>query len=230
MTDTKTAESAGGSAKKKSGTKRGGPRKSIDWEAVERDYRLNRLTERQLAEVHEVSRTAIQNRAKKYEWKRDLSDAVKVATKAAMIEDAKLKAVQLGQSVGQELANSQISAVEAAVTQNVRVLKKHQEIGDDLAEFGRGLHRELVELSRNKDSIEQLVLAVGQNEPDVAERIARVTSITNRVALYEKLANGFGKTIAIQRQANGLDDKDDGGATGVDDAIRKIVEKHRGRE
>jgi len=54
-------------------------KKSIDWQKIERDYRAGMKTLRQIAEENGVSHTAINKRAKRDEWTRDLS--AKIAAK-----------------------------------------------------------------------------------------------------------------------------------------------------
>lgn len=53
-----------------------------DWEAIESAYRAGSLSIRAIAEKHGVSHVAIQKRATKEGWQRDLTDAVRSATKA----------------------------------------------------------------------------------------------------------------------------------------------------
>ena len=58
--------------------------KAIDWEAIELDYRLGIKTLRQIAEEHEITHGAINKRAKKLGWERDLS-AMKQLSKSLKI-------------------------------------------------------------------------------------------------------------------------------------------------
>jgi hypothetical protein len=51
-------------------------RRYIDWNAVERDYRIGELSLRQLAQRHDCSHSAIANRATNMGWQRDRVDAV----------------------------------------------------------------------------------------------------------------------------------------------------------
>ena len=61
------------------------PRSRPDWELIENEYRIGQLTVRQMADKHGVNKTTITDRAKKHGWTRDLSEAVRVATKAALV-------------------------------------------------------------------------------------------------------------------------------------------------
>jgi len=56
-------------------------RKQIDWEGVERDYRAGIATLRSIGEKYGISHTAVQKRADRDGWTRDLS--AKIAAEAA---------------------------------------------------------------------------------------------------------------------------------------------------
>jgi hypothetical protein len=47
--------------------------KKVDWEAVEKDYRIGAKTLREMADIYGISHVAIKQRADKFEWSRDLS-------------------------------------------------------------------------------------------------------------------------------------------------------------
>lgn len=55
--------------------------KQPDWEAIERAYRAGLLSVRAIGETHGVNHATILKRAKKEDWKRDLTDQVRAATK-----------------------------------------------------------------------------------------------------------------------------------------------------
>ena len=55
--------------------------KQSDWEAIERAYRAGLLSVRAIGESHGVNHATILKRAKKEDWKRDLTDQVRAATK-----------------------------------------------------------------------------------------------------------------------------------------------------
>ncbi|QJI38226.1 hypothetical protein [Pseudomonas sp. ADAK13] len=55
--------------------------KQPDWEAIERAYRAGLISVRAIGESHGVNHATILKRAKKEDWKRDLTDQVRAATK-----------------------------------------------------------------------------------------------------------------------------------------------------
>jgi Trp operon repressor len=58
-----------------------GMRSDIDWEAIEREFRLGQFTVRQIAANHGVSHTSITRRAKRLGWARDRSEEVLAAAR-----------------------------------------------------------------------------------------------------------------------------------------------------
>jgi hypothetical protein len=75
------------------------PRKSIDWESIEREYRAGRLTVAEIGRQHGLSHTAINKRAKRDGWTRNLADAVRMEvsseTECAAIEPAAAGGVEV---------------------------------------------------------------------------------------------------------------------------------------
>lgn len=119
---------------------------AIDWEAIETEYRIGLKTLRQIASDHGVTHGAINKRAKKEGWPRDLS--AKVSSKA---EEMVSKAL-VSKTVSKETAISERAIVEAnaAVTANV-VLAQHSDLAAS-AELERKLMAELLVMT---DRIEE---------------------------------------------------------------------------
>ena len=64
-------------------------RKIVDWEAVERDYRAGIKTLRAMAEEHGITHGAINKRAKRDMWTRDLAAKAELRKKAPVRVDFK---------------------------------------------------------------------------------------------------------------------------------------------
>ncbi|MBS0317685.1 MAG: hypothetical protein JSR49_11230 [Proteobacteria bacterium] len=103
-----------------------GRRSDIDWEAIERDYQLGRMTVAAVAQKHGVALSSLKAHAKRGGWTRDLSEMVRVATKAALVESAKLRAEEIGREAGQKSAHDDQSAVGAAVAENLAIAGKQR--------------------------------------------------------------------------------------------------------
>lgn len=102
-----------------------------DWEAIERDYRTGRFSDQELADKHGnvVSRQAISKKAKnpKNPWTKDLSNAIRLATNAKLIE-AQVKERVAGE-VAEKVAGScdaTLTAVLAAAELNKQVILGHR--------------------------------------------------------------------------------------------------------
>lgn len=96
---------------------------AIDWEAIERDYRIGQLSARELARRYEVEVSTITRRAKKESWVKDFSEEVKARTRAGLIEAAQQSAQQHATQSNTALRDG----IEVAVETNIRVLRQHQE-------------------------------------------------------------------------------------------------------
>lgn len=59
---------------------------TTDWEAVERDYRAGLLSVREIGLAHGVSHTAINKRAKKHGWDRDLKGKIRAKAEIRLSE------------------------------------------------------------------------------------------------------------------------------------------------
>jgi len=55
-----------------------------DWEAIERDYRAGHLSIRHLADKHGIPESTVRSKAKSLGWERDLTEAVRTATRAKL--------------------------------------------------------------------------------------------------------------------------------------------------
>lgn len=67
-------------------------RQRVDWEAIKRDYRADKLTGIELAAKHKVSRETISRKRKDDEksgspWEKDLREAINKATDAALVRE-----------------------------------------------------------------------------------------------------------------------------------------------
>ena len=99
-----------------------GRRSDIDWESIERHYRIGQTSVAQLAVKFGVERASINRRAKRENWTRDLTDQVRAATKAALFEDAKFQAGTLLSEKTRESARKDSLAIDAAVEENRKII------------------------------------------------------------------------------------------------------------
>jgi hypothetical protein len=90
-------------------------RKRIDWEAVERDYRTDKFTLKELEAKHSASYSEISRKAKREGWKKDLREAIRHATNAAVLQET-----------AKEAQSDAKNVVLAAAELNKQVILKHR--------------------------------------------------------------------------------------------------------
>ena len=200
-------------------------RSDIDWEAIEADYRINAISTRRIAEKHGVADSAVRNRAKRGGWERDLSRTVELATKSAMIKQAQEKAQEKAQSelkganrgaleeaigaeIGAEKAKRVISGVEAAVSQRVGVLTKHQAIVADMMETVVNQHIENKVAAAEAKTLLQIAEMITEGDPDAAKEIRRLTSLNSRVGTQKQIVESVSRLITEERRAHGIKDEE----------------------
>lgn len=166
-----------------------------DWDAVQRDYRTDTLTLRELAAKHGVTHTTISRRAEREGWQKDLTEAVRQATNSRLIAEA----VQERCNTAHQNATD---TVLAAAEVNTRVVMAHRKrLGE--------LH-ELVELAKAK--LEQ----AGEMLVDVREAATFVQAAGNLAAATTRL-------IDAERKAFGLDDEVKKGADTIEELLMAIA-------
>ena len=170
-------------------------RRRIDWDAVERDYRVTQMTLRELAAKHGCTHGAVAQQAKKKGWTRDLTPAVRHATNAKLVQATLDAAVN-------ESAHELSGAVMAAAEINSRIVMIHRKRLADL-------HR-LVE--RAKEKLEQ----AGEMLVDVREAATFVQAAGNLAAATTRL-------IDAERKAFGLDDEVKKGADTIEELLMAIA-------
>jgi hypothetical protein len=196
-------------------------KKFIDWELVERDYRAGIKTLRQIAEEHGVSHVAIQKRAKKELWSRDLTQKVQqraneLVTKALVTNEVtkeqKASEVETVRAYGEIVANVDLSQRE-----DVKLAMAN----------ARGMLLELVQLSKPEfaEVLQWMALNFDEsadNFKDKANEAYRyIISLSGRVKMAKELAGVHGVYVPLQRKIYKLDD-DDSRKSSIDDLLTII--------
>ena len=128
-------------------------RAKVDWEKVERDYRTDKDTLRELAAKHHTTHTSIARHAEKYGWKKDLTEAIRLATNSALIEQSLHQSCT---SAFQDVTNT----VLAVASINSQVITKHRV----------GLNR----ITRIKELLLDQIEQAAMNMPELAAVIEMV--------------------------------------------------------
>ena len=127
-------------------------RQDLDWEKIEDEYRAGVLSVSHIGRIHGCSKTAIQKRAKRDGWARDL--AAKVRAKIA----EKLVASEVASN--QRAREDQI--IEAAAATNVEVIRSHR---SDIRNGRRLVSILMEQLERAAENREELEAQIEKEPP-----------------------------------------------------------------
>ena len=171
-------------------------RKSIDWEAIEREYRTTQLSVREIAKYHGISHVAIIARAKKDAWQRDLSAAIRGKVTTRLVTD----------DVTVVVTTDQI--IENATARAVQIVREHR------ASIGRGqrlalaLFGELEEASENREEIDGAIEDETADDKNGKRRemMQRAVALPSRSSVLVNLSNALKTFVALERQAFSLDE------------------------
>ena len=197
-------------------------RSKIDWEGIEREWRVGKLTQREIADRYGVSDEGMRKRFKKLGITRDLTETVRAATKAALIEKAKVGATEVGQQIGAALGKAQLSAVESAVTENVRIIESHRKDIGRLKETLVGMGDELAQLLGRSDEVKAIIEQIEPDNEKLAGALSKSTSLMNRAAVLEKMAASLVKLIDAERKAHNMDDEKSNTGSSIEDVLAEI--------
>ncbi|HOW46159.1 MAG TPA: hypothetical protein P5305_04070 [Rubrivivax sp.] len=205
---------------------------AIDWDAIERQYRLGVKTNKQLGEEFGVDHSSIGRRAKSHGWVADKSKDVDAVTNSLLIQNAS----------GNANPNATPTPLEikAAAQVNADVVLEHRkDIGRTRALFGRLLAE--VELFTEWPAAQELLremteIVHGGEDKDgnpkkpprsINEMLDRVLTGPGRIESAKKLTEILEKLVKLERQAFGIDDEDKGGSD-LDRLLLKIERERNG--
>lgn len=170
-------------------------RRAIDWEAIEREYRAGQLSVSEIGRQYGVSHTAINKRAKKENWHRDLSGAVRKEVSARLVSE--------------EVSGSTArAAIETAAARGVEVVRQHRDA------IGRGrdltirLLDELSVTTTNVGELEEMIEEATSSEKNPKRRDAmlRAIALPSRAGVIKDLSMAAKNWVALERQAFNLDE------------------------
>lgn len=185
--------------------------KQPDWEAIERAFRAGVLSVREIAAAHEVSHTAINKRAKREGWDRDLK--AKIKAKA----DALVSRREVSTEVSSKQAETEREIIEfnAEVIANIRMAHR-----GDISRSRRLTNKlldELESLTDEQGTIKELIdqLKDGDHEDgeamaDVLALAKKMSALPARTKTMKELAETLKTLVALERQAYDLDVKQGG--------------------
>lgn len=173
---------------------------TVDWQAVEREYRAALLSNRELADKHGCSEAAVRKRAKAGGWQKDLSAMIRkrVANKVAQAPARRKrndpppqqdeKRAERQEAVDEQIVEDASSAIAEIISEHHEVLSKTRERVERV--FG-GLDKLLDEMEKAKD------------EEDRQSMLARSAK------LLELHTRTLERILKLERVSYGLDESDE---------------------
>lgn len=182
--------------------------KKVNWEKIELDYRAGIKSLRQIAGEHGVSDTAIRKRAKRDDWTRDLSAKIQ----AKSDEMVRTELVRTEVRTKTALSEKQIINENAVAITEVRIaqrkdIQKARSISMNL--FAELEHQTGIENAQLLENLGELLRDEDEKGVDkLNDLYQKIISLPGRVKSMKDLADTLDKLIKLERQAFGLDDKD----------------------
>lgn len=179
-------------------------RRTIDWDAVERDFRTGKFTLRELGSAHKVSHVSIYERSKNHEWKQDLTEQIRLATNALLVQDL----VNSETNAAYQEANTAIQ-IGAEVAKQVILghrtdLKSTRNVAADLlqelsnAAFLAVDQTKLVQILVGED-------ATPQEQSQARSMVSKALTVNTRISSIKALADTFAKLQESERKAFSID-------------------------
>ena len=226
--DKKPAPSTTKAASKIANSMAAGTGAPADWERIELDYRAGIKTLRQIADEHGITHGAVNKRAKRDGWERDLSE--KIHAKAdALVSKA---AVSSEVSTDTRLREQAVVDANANAVADVRLAHRR-----DIRRARKLTNALLDELEQQTDPETLALLSqLGEMLCNPDEKTGRdklnelynaVISLPERSKTMKVLAESLQKMVDMERQAFGMDAKDSGGGDAPPWAAREMTDTER---
>lgn len=208
--------------------------KRPDYQAMERDYRTGSFTDQELADKFGRSRQAITKMAKAKGWKKDLSLAVRQATKASLIAEEAVK--QVAEQVAKG-GMATLDTVLAAAETNKQVILSHRHDIAQVRKLANAMLNELTQVTVAPQKMQELleVLVGGDDMTEAQIAMARgafsdLARLPTRILSVQRLTQAMTRLQAMERTAFGMDDEvppppDDGFADLSDEELNRLTEK-----
>ena len=179
-----------------------------DWEKIEVDYRAGIKTLRQIAGEHGVSHVAINKRAKRDGWSRDLSAKIAAKADELVTKGAVTNAVTTESRISErEIIDANAQAIVSVRLSHRRDIQRSRRITMALLEEleqhtgaeNVALLEQMGELLRSEDD---------KGQDKLNDLYHKIISLPGRAKTMKDLGESLRVLVTLERQAFGLDDKD----------------------
>lgn len=179
------------------------PKKPVDWQAVEAEYRSGSLSNRLLAEKHGVSEGAVRKKAKTQGWPKDLTKAVREAVRSELVR-TEVRTPNVGER----------EIIESAAATGAQVVRTHRKDIRSAADLVGLLMSQLADAVVGREELEQAIEeeVEGDEGPVKYQRRAklmRAVSLQSHAAIARDLSTAAKNLVGLERQAYNLDEKPD---------------------
>lgn len=171
-----------------------------DWERIELDYRSGILTLREIAELNGITHGAINKRAKRDGWVRDLN--AKIRAKAAELVSRQ----EVSKEVSKEQLATEMEVIDANASLQANVLLSHRKDIQKGRKLAVSLLEELEHQTDDKELFERLGEIISSDDANAQRAFNKVISSSGRIDNLKKLSDTMKNLIALERQAIGLSD------------------------
>lgn len=196
-----------------------GTRKQIDWEKIEADYRAGILSVREIAASQGITHGAINKRAKRDGWERDLTARIKAKA------DALVSKAEVSNLVSAEKAATEKQIVEANAEAIGNIRLSHRKdiartktlslaLLEELSAqtIDAGLYAQLGDMLRSEDD---------KGMDKLNDLYRKVVSTPSRIDSVKKLADTLKTLVGLEREAWGI-------GAGADDSMKPTANVYCG--
>ena len=182
-----------------------------DWESIEQDYRVGLKTLRQIASENGVTHGAINKRAKRDGWERDLSAKIAAKVETLVSKRAVSKKVSKEQKITEKLIvdTNALSIADKIIAQ--------QSVSGKAVGYAESLLNEAIAMSACPDYLERLGELM--LEPDdkgmdkLNEAYRKIISMGGRVDAGKKIVEMLKASVELERKVLRIKDDSDPLAT-----------------
>lgn len=203
--------------------------KTIDWEAIEPHWRAGIKSVLQIAADYQeltgqsISHTAINKHFRTLGVPRDLD--AKIRAKA----QALVSATAVSAQVSTETTPSDARIIDANANIQATISLCHRTDVQRSRTLTMGLIAELEAQTANLDQLRDLAEIMAapdeRGQDKRKELFDKVISLQSRASTLKTLTDSLKTTIALEREAFGLDAKQDEGNAGIDAVIKRVAAK-----
>jgi DNA anti-recombination protein RmuC len=199
-------------------------KKVIDWEKIELDYRAGVKSLREIAAEHDISDGAIRKRAKRDDWSRDLSAKINAKAEDLVRKDLVRSEVRTQTAISEKETIDANAHQQAAVRLSQRKdIQRSRSIAMQL--FDELEHQVGVANVELLEALGDLMRSEDEKGQDKLNDIYhKIISLPGRVKSMKDLSDTLRNLIALERQAFGLDDKDNNTVDPLQSLLNSIAQ------